>query len=119
MFQYIACRINTIPYGVRNINTYSERKIQGLRDDSELITCISLADWMMFQTPKGIDFRSIQGTRGTAIRSTVDKLETLEEFRNDEIMKVLNKQYDNVNLESSNCIRLNSVVLVRNIANET
>ena len=49
----------------------------------------------------------------------MDKLETLEEFRNDEIMKVLNKQYDNVNLESSNCIKLNSVVLVRNIANET
>ena len=73
---------------------------------------------MMFQTPKGIDFRSIQGTRGTAIRSTIDKLETLEEFRNDEIMKVLNKQYDNVNLESSNSIKLNLVVLVRNIANE-
>ena len=44
---------------------------------------------MMFQTPKGIDFKSIQGTRGTAIRSTIDKLETLEEFKNDEIMKVL------------------------------
>ena len=119
MFQYIACRINTIPYGVKNINTYSERKIQGLRNDSELITFISPADWMMFQNPKGIDFKSIQGTRGSAIRSTMDKLDTLEEFRNDEIMKVLNKQYDNVNLESSNCIKLNSVVLVRNIANET
>ena len=35
------------------------------------------------------------------------------------MMKVLNKQYDNVCLESSNRIRLNSVVLVRNIANET
>ena len=105
MFQYIACRINTIPYGVKNINTYSERKIQGLRDDSELINFISPADWMMFQTPKGIDFTSIQGTRGSAIRSTMDKLETLEEFKIDEIMKVLNKQYDNVNLESSNCIK--------------
>ena len=49
----------------------------------------------------------------------MDQLDTLEEFRNDEIMKVLNKQYDNVNLESSNCTKLNSVVLVRNIANET
>ena len=68
----------------------------------------------MFQTPKGIDFKSIQGTRGSAIRSTMDKLETLEDFRNDEIMKVLNKQYDNVNLESSNCM-----ISVRNIANET
>ena len=84
-----------------------------------MITFISPADWMMFQTPKGIDFKSIQSTRGTAIKSTIEKLETLEEFRTDEMMKVLNKQYDNVCLESSNRIRLNSVVLVRNIANET
>ena len=34
-------------------------------------------------------------------------------------MKVLNKQYDNGNIESSNCIKLNSVLLVRNVANET
>ena len=33
-------------------------------------------------------------------------------------MKVLNKQYSNVCLESSKRVRLNSVVLVRNIANE-
>ena len=84
MFQYVTCRINTIPYGVKNINTYSERKIQELRDGSELITFISPADWMMFQTPKGIDFKSIQSTRGTAIKSTIEKLETLEEFRFDE-----------------------------------
>ena len=49
----------------------------------------------------------------------MDKLDTLEEFRSDEMMKVLNKQYDNVSLENSNCIKLNSVVLVRNITNET
>ena len=73
----------------------------------------------MFQTLKGIDFRSIQNTRGTAINSTVEKLEALDEFRTNEMMKVLNKQYDNVCLESSNRIRLNSVVLFRNIANET
>ena len=48
----------------------------------------------------------------------MDKLDTLEEFRSDEMMKVLNKQYDNVSLESSNCIKLNSVILIRNIANE-
>ena len=50
---------------------------------------------------------------------TIEKLETWEEFRMDELMKVLNKQYANVCLENSNRIRLNSVVLVRNIANET
>ena len=113
MFQYVACRINTIPYGLKNINTYSERKIQELRDGSELITFISPADWMMFQTPKGIDFESIQSTRGAAIKTTIETLETLEKFRTNEMMKVLNKQYDNVCLESSNRIRLHSVVLVR------
>ena len=99
MFQYVACRINTIPYGIKNINTYSERKIQELRQGTELITFISPADWMMFQAPKGKDFTSIQSTRGMAIKSTVEKLETLEEFRTNEMMKVLNKQYDNVCLE--------------------
>ena len=44
MFQYVACRINTVPYGVKNINTYSERKIQELRQGLELITFISPAD---------------------------------------------------------------------------
>ena len=34
------------------------------------------------------------------------------------MMKVLNKQYDNVCLESSNRLKVNSVVLIWNIANE-
>ena len=59
MFQYVVCKINTVPYGIKNINTYSERKIQELREGSELITFISPADWMMFQAPTGIDFKSI------------------------------------------------------------
>ena len=92
MFQYDACKINTVPYGKKKINTYSERKIKELREGSELITFISQADWMMFQAPKGIDFRSILSTRGMAIGSTIEKLETLEEFRTNEIMKLLNKQ---------------------------
>ena len=119
IFEYNACRINTIPYGVKNINTYSEEKIQNLREGAELITFISPADWMMFQAPKGLDFTSIKNTRGQAIKSTIEKLETMEEFRTEELMKVLNKQYSNVCLESSNRVKLNSVVLVRNIANET
>ena len=36
MFQYVACTINTIPYGVKNINTYSEEMIQNLREGAEL-----------------------------------------------------------------------------------
>ena len=74
---------------------------------------------MMFQIPKGLDFTSIKNTRGRAIKSTIEKLETLEEFRTEELMKVLNKQHFNVCLENSNHIKFNSVVLVRNIANET
>ena len=96
MFQYVACRINTIPYGVKNINTYSEEKIQNLSEGTELITFICPADWMMFQAPKGLDFTSIENTRGQAIKSTIEKLETMEEFRTEELMKVLNKQYSNV-----------------------
>ena len=34
------------------------------------------------------------------------------------MMKVINKQYDNVCLESSNKLKVNSVVLIRNITNE-
>ena len=95
MFQYVACKIN------KNTNTYSESRIQDLRQGSELITFISPADWMMFQAPKGIDFRSIQNTVDTAIKNTVDKLEVLDEFRTNEMMNVINKQYDNACLEAS------------------
>ena len=28
MFRYVACRINNIPYGVKNIHTYSEEKFK-------------------------------------------------------------------------------------------
>ena len=72
----------------------------------------------MFQAPKSLDFTSIENTRGQAIKSTIDKLETMEEFRKEEFMKVLNKQYSNVSLENPKLVKLNSVVLVRNIANE-
>ena len=44
MFQYVACKINTMPYSIKNINTYSDSKIQKLRQGSELITFISPAD---------------------------------------------------------------------------
>ena len=49
MFQYVACRINTIPYGIKNIHTYSEEKIQNLREGNELIMFICPVDWMLFQ----------------------------------------------------------------------
>ena len=81
MFQYVACRINKIPYGIKNIHTYPEKKIQKLRQGTELITFICPADWMMFQVPNSLDFTSIENSRGQAIKSTIDKLETMEEFR--------------------------------------
>ena len=74
--------------------TYSEEKIQNLRQGNELITFICLADWMMFQAPKSLDFTSIKNTRGQVIKSAIDKIETMEEFRKDEFMKLMNKQYN-------------------------
>ena len=59
MYQYVAFQINAVPYGVRNINSYSDTKIQNLRQGQELITFIRPADWMMFQALKGINLRSV------------------------------------------------------------
>ena len=42
----------------------------------------------------------------------------MEEFRKEEFMKLLNKQYSNVCLENPKQVKVNSIVLVRNIANE-
>ena len=42
----------------------------------------------------------------------------MEEFRKEEFMKVLNKIYSNLCLENPKLVKVNSVVLVRNIANE-
>ena len=81
MFQYIACKLNKIPFGIRNINTYSEEKIQTLRDSSELIMFICPADWTMFQVPNGVEFTSLKNNRGEAVKSTIEKLEIMREFR--------------------------------------
>ena len=74
MFQYFACKINNIPYGIKNIHTYSEEKIQNLRQGNELIMFICPADWMLFQAPNGLDFKSIEKTRGS--KTMGGKLET-------------------------------------------
>ena len=118
MFQYVACKINNIPYGVKNIHTYSEDKIEKLRQNEELIMFIRPADWMLFQTPNGLDFRSIESTRGKAIRTTMDKLDTMKEFRKDEIFELLNNQYPNMELQVPKEVKVNSIVLIRNIGNE-
>ena len=118
MFQYVACKINNIPYGIKNIHTYSEEKIQNLRQGNELIMFICPADWMLYQAPNGLDFTSIEKTRGRAIRSTMDKIDAMEEFRKEEFLDLLNKQYANVGLENPTRVKENSMVLVRNIGNE-
>ena len=76
------------------------------------------ADWMQFQTPNGLDFRSIKNTRGKAISSTMDKLDAMKEFRKDEIFDLLNQQYANMELQEPKEVRENSIVLIRNIGNE-
>ena len=112
MFRYVACRINNIPYGIKNIHTYSEEKIENLRQGDELIMFICPADWMLFQAPNGLDFRSIERTRGKTIRSTMDKLDALEEFRKEEFFELLNKQYANMQLQEPKELRKNSIVLI-------
>ena len=118
MFQYVTFQINSVPYGIRNINSYSDTKIQNLTQGTELISFIRPADWMMFTAPKGIDFRCVQNNLGITVKDTMDKLNVLDEFRTNELMNVINKQYDNVCLEASNKLRVNSVVLLKYISYE-
>ena len=119
MFQYIACKLNKIPFGIRNINTYSEEKIERIRDSSELVMFICPADWTMFQVPSGIEFTSLKNNRGEAVKSTIEKLEVMKEFREGELLSLLNKQYSGMQLTEPRKVKKNSVVLIRNIANES
>ena len=48
----------------------------------------------------------------------MDKLDALEEFRKEEFLELLNKQYANVHLQEPKEVRENSIVLIRNIGNE-
>ena len=48
----------------------------------------------------------------------MDKINAMEEFRKEEFMELLNKQYANVGLENPTRVKENSIVLVRNIGNE-
>ena len=73
---------------------------------------------MQFQTPNGLDFRSIKNTRGKAISTTMDKLDAMKEFRKDEIFELLNQQYPNMEFQQPKEVRGNSIVLIRNIGNE-
>ena len=115
MFQYVAFQINSIPYGVRNINSYSQAKMQKLREAPELISFIRSADWMMFSCPKGIDFKSLQNNKGNGVKDAMDKLNILTKVRTHEILKVVNDQYKNACLESSNKLKVNSVVLLKTL----
>ena len=119
MFQYIACKLNKIPFGIRNINTYSEEKVETIRDSSELVMFICPADWTMFQVPSGIEFTSLKNNRGEAVKSTIEKLEIMKEFRENELLSILNKQYSGMHLKEPRKLETNSVVLLRNIANES
>ena len=118
MFQFVAFTLNSVPYGVRNINSYSEKKIQELRGRPELISFIRPADWLLFSAPKGIDFTTIQNTLRPPIKSAIDKIVALQDFRNEELMEELNKQYKNVNLQASNKLKENSIVLLRHMNKE-
>ena len=92
--------------------------MQDLRQAPELLSFIRPADWLLFTSPKGINFRSLQNSLGSSVKTTVDKLNILRDVRTNELMQIFNEQYSNVSLESSNKLEVNSVVLLKNIANE-
>ena len=73
----------------------------------------------MFQVPNGIDFTSLENNRGEAVKSTIEKLEVMKEFRKGELLNLLNKQYSGMQLKEPRKVKENSVVLIRNIANES
>merc|ERR1712131_181855 len=85
----------------------------------ELIMFICTADWTMFQVPGGIEFSSLKNNRGEAVKSTIEKLEVMKEFRENELLSILNKQYSGMHLKEPRKLESNSVVLLRNIANES
>ena len=72
----------------------------------------------MFQVPNGLDFTSLKHNRGEAVMSTIEKLEVMKEFRKGEFLGLLNKQYSDMQLTEPKKVKENSVVLIRNIANE-
>merc|ERR1711872_294251 len=78
-----------------------------------------MGDWMMFQVPGGMEFSSLKNSRGDAIKSILEKLEVMREFRENEFLIILNKQYSGQNFKEPKKVERNSVVLIRNIANES
>ena len=111
MFQYIACKLNKIPFRIRK-NSDAERKFR-----IDYVYCP--ADWTMFQVPNGLEFTSLKNNRGEAVKSTIEKLEIMKEFREGELLNILNKQYSGMHLKEPRKVEKNSVVLLRNIANES
>ena len=56
VFQYVVFKLNSVPYGLRNIHTYSQAQVQEARSQKELIAFIRAGDWLMFSAPSGLDF---------------------------------------------------------------
>ena len=53
------------------------------------------------------------------VKSIIEKLEIMKEFRENELLSILNKQYSGMNFKEPEKLEMNSVVLLRNIANES
>ena len=83
-----------------------------------MIDFIRPSDWLMFAAPRGIDFRSLRDSSGFPTKDTIDKSKMLNEFREEELMETINKQYEGVSLTASNKLNMNSVVLLRHINTE-
>ena len=89
MFQYVASQINVVPYGVRcqkyrfvlryeNSESQTRTRTHNFHKTSRL---------------------------GLAVKDTIDKLNVLDKLRTNEMMNIINKQYDNVCLEASNKLK--------------
>merc|ERR1712198_52026 len=55
-----------------------------------------------------------KNNRGEAIKSIIEKLEIMKEFRENELLTILNKQYSGMNFKEPKKVELNSVVLICN-----
>ena len=69
------------------------------------------ADWTMFQVPNGLEFTSLKNNRGEAVKSTIEKLEIMKEFREKELLSILNKQYSGMHLKEPRKVEKNSFFL--------
>ena len=56
-----------------------------------------------------MEFSSLKNNRGEASKSIIEKLEIMKEFRENELLNILNKQYSGMNFKEPEKVEMNSV----------